>query len=188
MQQVLVTAVLTVFVLQAAGACAGQSNAQTPVNADAKVLADFKERVNAYVDLRKKADDGAPSLKQTADPAEIKAAQTELAKRLMAARAGAKRGDIFTPEITLQFRRLLRPEVKDPDTKQLILDDNPGNIKFKVNGPYPDAEPLSTVPPNVLASLPALPADLEYRFVGKHMILRDSRANIVIDYIANAIG
>jgi hypothetical protein len=57
-----------------------------------------------------------------------------------------------------------------------------------VNGPYPDGEPLSTVPPNVLASLPQLPEDLEYRFLGKHMILRDSRANIVIDYIPNAIA
>jgi hypothetical protein len=188
MQQVLVTAVLSLFLLQADGACAGQSNAQTRVNPDAQVLADFKERVDDYVDLRKKADDGAPPLRETADPAEIKAAQAALAKRLMAARAGARHGDIFTPEIALRFRRLLRPEVKDPDTKQLILDDNPGNIKFKVNAPYPEAEPLSTVPPNVLASLPALPADLEYRFVGKHMILRDARANIVIDYIANAIG
>jgi hypothetical protein len=106
----------------------------------------------------------------------------------MAARAGAKRGDIFTPEIATRFRRLLRPETKDADTKKLIEDDNPGNLKFKVNGPYPDGEPLSTVPPNVLASLPVLPEDLEYRFVGKHMILRDSRANIVIDYIPNAIA
>ncbi len=188
MKQLFVTAVLSAVVLQAASACAGPSNAQTRVNADAKVLTDFKERVKAYVDLRNKADDGAPRLKQTEDPAEIRTAQTALATRLMVARAGAKRGDIFTPEITLRFRQLLRPEVNNPDTKQLIQEDNPGNIKFKVNGPYPDAEPLSTVPPNVLASLPALPADLEYRFVGKHMILRDSRANIVIDYIANAIG
>ena len=60
-------------------------------------------------------------------------------------------------------------------------------MKFKVNGPYPDEEPLSTVPPNVLASLPELPEDIEYRFVGKHLILRDARANLIIDYIANAI-
>lgn len=52
---------------------------------------------------------------------------------------------------------------------------------------YPENEPLSTVPPNVLMTLPMLPEDMEYRFVGKHMILRDARANLIIDYIANAL-
>ena len=186
MRHVLLTAVLSLSVLPATTACAVQSQEQ--VNPEAKVAIDFKERIDKYVDMRKQADDGVPKQKQTEDPAKIQSAQEELAKRIMAARAGAKRGDIFTPEITARFRRLLRPEVKDSDTKKLILDDNPGNIPFKVNGPYPDKEPLSTVPPNVLASLPQLPEEIEYRFVGKHLILRDSRANLVIDYIANVIA
>lgn len=200
MKHVLRTAVLSMFVVQAAVGCATQANDQRPTNdqkatsdqkptnPDATVLLDFNQRVKAYVDLRKKADDGAPPLKETEDAAKIKIAQSALAQRIMTARAGAKRGDIFTPEITQRFRRLLRPEVKDADTKKLIQDDNPGSLKFKVNGPYPDGEPLSTVPPNVLASLPQLPEDIEYRFIGKHMILRDSRANIVIDYMPNAIA
>jgi hypothetical protein len=188
MRHVLRTAVLSVFVLQAAVACTTQANDQKLANPDAKVLLDFNERVKAYIDLRKKADDGAPPLKETEDPAKIKTAQTALATRIKAARAGAKHGDIFTPEITVRFRRLLRPEVKDPDTKKLIQDDNPGSFKFNINGFYPETEPLSTVPPNVLQSLPQLPEDLEYRFVGKHMILRDARANIIIDYIPNALA
>jgi len=44
------------------------------------------------------------------------------------------------------------------------------------------------VPPNVLASLPPLPKDIEYRFVNKHLILRDARANLIIDYIPNALS
>ncbi len=193
MRHVLITVVLSMSLLPVGTAGAGQADKDTPmrVNADAKVLADFQARIKAYDDLRKKADGGggAPTLKETEEAGKIKVAQDALAKRIMAARGpNAKRGDIFTPEITLRFRRLLRPEVKDADTKQLILDDNPGNVKFKVNGPYPSAEPLSTVPPNVLASLPELPPDLEYRFVGKHLILRDSRANLIVDYIANVIA
>ena len=188
MRHVLVAAVLSVLALQVGNAGALQTNNETRTNPDAKVLADFNERVDAYIDLRKKADDGAPPLKETSDPANIKTAQTALAARIAAARTGARHGDIFTPEIALRFRRLLRPELKDPDTKKLVAEDNPGSFKFKINDPYPDGEPLSTVPPNVLASLPQLPGDLEYRFVGKHMILRDSRANIIIDYVANAIA
>jgi len=161
---------------------------QKPVNADAQVLLDFKERVDKYVELRKKADDSAPPMKKTDDPAELRVAQQGLAERIGAARHPAKQGDIFTPEITARFRKLLRPEAKDPGTKAAIKDDNPGNIPFKVNGPYPSKEALSTMPPNVLASLPPLPKDIEYRFVSKHLILRDVRANLIIDYIPNAIS
>jgi hypothetical protein len=159
------------------------------VNRDAQLLLEFKERVDNYIELRKKADDGAPPLEKTADSEKIREAQLAVAKRIRAARAGAKHGDIFTPEIAAHFRRLLRPEVKDKGTKTSITDDNPGAFPFKVNDPYPDKEPLSTVPPNVLATLPKLPEnqDLDYRFVGKHLILRDSRANLIVDYVPNVL-
>jgi hypothetical protein len=160
------------------------------VNPHAALLADFKERVDKYVELRKKADDSAPPLKETKDPAKIREAQEALVERIGAARAGTKRGDIFTPEISAHFRRLLRPELKEAGTKALMKDDdpNPDSVAFKINAPYPDKQPLSTVPPNVLATLPRLPKDIDYRFVGKHLILRDVRANMIIDYLPNAIS
>jgi len=154
---------------------------------DAGVLADFKERLDQYVALRNKVDDGAPALKKTDDPSKIRVAQQTLAERVRSARSTATQGDIFAPDIAAYLRRLMRPEAKDPETKASIKDDNPGAIPFKVNGEYPDKEPLSTVPPNVLQALPKLPDDIEYRFVGKHMILRDGRANLIIDYMTNAV-
>jgi hypothetical protein len=161
---------------------------QPAVNSDAEALADFKKRIDHYVDLRKTADGAAPSLNETKDPAKIRMAQQGLAERIRLARNGAKRGDIFTPDVAAKFRRLLRPELKERGTKDLIGDDNPGAVPFKINGAYPDNEPLSTVPPNVLSSLPQLPKDIEYRFIGKHLVLRDSRANLIIDYMTNAIA
>ena len=70
----------------------------------------------------------------------------------------------------------------------LLKDDDPKAFPFKVNTFYPDKEPLSTVPPNVLQTLPPLPEEIEYRFIQKHLILRDARANLIIDYIPNAIS
>ncbi len=187
MKHVLITAVLSMSFLQGMHASAVQAD-KPPVNPEAKVLADFKTRIDG---VRRPAEEGG----QRGADAEGDRRSGEDPDGAGSARQ-AHHDDPrprqawrhFHPEITLRFRRLLRPELKDPDTKQLIQEDNPGNVKFKVNGPYPDAEPLSTVPPNVLASLPQLPPDLEYRFVGKHLILRDSRANLVVDYIANAIA
>jgi hypothetical protein len=43
------------------------------------------------------------------------------------------------------------------------------------------------MPANLLAALPDLPPDLEYRFVGRHLILRDARANMIIDEVPHAI-
>jgi hypothetical protein len=154
---------------------------------DARVLGDFKARVEKYDALRNKADDSAPPLEPSSSPAKIKDAQHGLAERIGAARVGVKPGEIFTPEIVPVFKRLLRPEAALHETKEAMKEDKPVVVSFKVNGPYPDKQPVATVPPNVLAALPQLPKDIEYRFIEKHLILRDSRANLIIDYIPNAI-
>ncbi len=160
---------------------------QPPAPKDPKLAADFTARVEKYVELRKKADDSAPPLKETKDPAKIKAAQQGLVERIGAARSDAKQGDIFTPEIAAYFRHLMRPESKETGTKEIMKEDKVGTVPFKNNGPYPDEKPLVTAPPNILGALPPLPKDIDYRFVGKHLILRDSRANSIIDYMLNAI-
>lgn len=180
---------LTVLMLGLVGTSAMATQAQPPVNHDAKLLADFKARVDQYDALRKKADDSAPPLKNTEKSSDIKAAQQALVERIGAARAGAKQGDIFTPEITKLFRRVLRPEAQEKDAKTLLNEDKPNlaAVAFKINGPYPDKQPLATTPPEMLAKLPVLPEDVEFRFVDKHLILRDARANTIIDYIPNAI-
>jgi hypothetical protein len=158
-----------------------------PANVDAQVVADFKARVDKYVELHKKADDSAPPLKETKDAGKIKNAQQGLVERIGAARSDAKPGDIFTPEIAAYFRRILRPESKEPGAKAIMKEDKPVAVPFKINGPYPDKQPLVTVPPNILEALPPLPKDIDYRFVDKHLILRDSRANSIIDYMLNAL-
>jgi hypothetical protein len=170
-------------------ACAA-ATAQPRVNPDAKVIADFKARLDQYVELRDAADNTAKPMKEAPVGAagEIKEAQLSLAERIGVARKGAKQGDVFTPEAAARFKRLLRPEVKEKGTKEQIKDDNPETgVPFKVNATYPDKEPLSTVPPNVLQTLPPLPKDIEYRFVGKHLILRDARSHLIIDFILNAL-
>src|SRR6476619_6423345 len=88
----------TVLVVALAAAGSAFTQAKPPVNPDAQVLADFKACIDKYVEIRKKADDSAPSLKKTDDPAKIKAAQLALGERIGAARAGVKPGEIFTPE------------------------------------------------------------------------------------------
>ena len=105
------------------------------------------------------------------------------------ARAGAKQGDIFTPEAQAVIKRLLETVFGGPDGKQLkasIMDENPVSVKLAVNGRYPDAVPISTVPPQVLQTLPKLTEDLEYRFINDNLIILDSHAHVIADYISDA--
>lgn len=159
-------------------------------NADALVLADFAKRIETYMDMRNKVEKGAAEQEETSDPAKIRAAQVTLAERIRAARKDARAGDIFTPEIRAAFRRLMYPETKGAqgrETKAEMKEDAPTAVPLKVNADYPEGRALPTVPPNVLANLPRLPEQLEYRIVEKHLILRDVDANVIVDYIPNAI-
>ena len=56
----------------------------------------------------------------------------------------------------------------------------------RVNAEYPLGAPRSTVPPSVLLTLPPLPACLHYRFVGRDLILVDSVAQLIVDFLPAA--
>jgi len=150
------------------------------------VVARFNTRLRAYADLRSELEKGLPPLTVTDDPADIRRAERALAKRIRKARETARPGDIFSPDITDEFRKALRRET-NANTWAVIMDDNPGTFPVRVNGAYPRKQPLSSVPSNILAALPRLPDDVEYRFVGRHLILLDIRARVILDRIPYAI-
>ena len=165
-----------------------QKATASPANPDSAILADFNARLDKYVKVQRALLKHEP-LKETKDPADITARQDVLAGQLKHIRSNAKQGDIFTPQVAALFKRLMNPELKGAEgreTKDEIKQETPA-VELKVNATYPSSQPLTTVPPNLLANLPQLPKDVEYRFVGKHLILRDVDANIIIDYIYNAI-
>jgi hypothetical protein len=126
-------------------------------------------------------------LRLTDDPREILKAEHALAKRIRVVRAGAHGGEIFTPEISAAFKHALVLETR-ASTCASILDDNPGTFSYSINDTYPKRRPLSTMPAGMLIWLPRLPTDVEYRFVGQQLILHDTRANVILDRILDAIA
>ena len=169
-----------------------KTGADPSVNPDAAAMADFKARVEKYAALHKSLAKGGAAQKENANPDRIAAQKTELAAKIQAARAGAKHGDIFAPEVRRTFRRLLAPELKGEDgrdAKAVLKDDAPapGTVPFKVNAKYPENQPKPTMPANLLMNLPRLPEPLEYRVVGQHLLLLDTAADVIVDYVLNAI-
>jgi hypothetical protein len=173
---------------------AGEAKTSTDpqVNPNAAVMADFKARVEKYADLHKDLAKGDAKQKENASAAQVDVQKAALTAKIQAARANARQGDIFTPEMRLIFRRLLAPELKGEDgrdAKAIIKDDAPaaGTVAFKVNAKYPEGQPTPTMPTNLLLNLPPLPEPLEYRVVGQHLLLLDTKADLVVDYILNVM-
>lgn len=163
----------------------------TQVNPHAKALAGFQESIKSYMTLRQKLQAELPALATDAAPEELHKHQLALAAKIRAARRTAKPGDIFNPDLRIVIRTLMSQVFGGPEGKQLkadIMDENPGRIRIAINERYPDGVPLSTVPPQVLAGLPKLPPqELEYRFLGRALILLDTGAQLIVDVMENAI-
>jgi hypothetical protein len=47
------------------------------------------------------------------------------------------------------------------------MDDNPGRFAHAIDGSYPSGKTLATMPTIILRHLPALPAGIQFRFVGR---------------------
>jgi len=158
----------------------------------------FNARLAAYTKARKDAVSNLPSLKAKATPEQIRDREQAFAKAIRGSRAGAQPGDVFTPEIRPLILSILKSEIKGPhnrDTRASIKEGNPRHEKapgevepaIAVNAIYPKNSPLSTVPPVLLERLPQLPKELEYRFVGRTLILRDRDSSLIVDYLKEAV-
>ena len=162
-----------------------------PVNEDAKALAGFLERVNQYVTLHQKLENTLPKLSKESTPQQVDSHQRALTKLLQDARQDAKQGDIFTPEAQAVVKKLVTKIFSGPDGAGLrasVMDENPGVPNMKVNSRYPDEIPVSTIPPQLLEGLPKLPEEMEYRFVGNDLILMDTHAHIIADFVPDTFA
>jgi hypothetical protein len=120
-----------------------------------------------------------------------------LATAMTAARSKAKPGDILLPEIRPLFRKLLAEQLLGPDAlaaRKALSEGNSAEeegetvpVVVRVNAPYPKGAARSTVPASVLLTLPTLPECLHYRFVGRDLILVDTVAQIIVDFMSTAV-
>lgn len=160
----------------------------------AEALRHFEEEVAEYAELhdRQLAKLG---LRVPADAQEMVAAQKALAHAIAAKRAKARPGDVFRPEVQPLFRRLIAEQLQGPDAldaRRTLLEGDPEDgdsvlpVVVRVNAEYPPGAERSTVPPSLLLTLPPLPACLHYRFVDRDLILVDSVAQLIVDFLPAA--
>lgn len=152
---------------------------------DADTLATFARNVQAYADRRAKLEAGLPPLDVTTNATEIERFERRLAERIRKGRPST-RYQVFTRTMAEEIKQLLQSHA-DPSTVALILDDGPVEFDVDVNNSYSKQRSLATMPPNLLLLLPDLPSGLQYRFAGRHLLLLDVRANMIVDEIPFAL-
>jgi hypothetical protein len=147
----------------------------------------FTTRIETYFELRARLQRTVPAVTVTDDVGQIRRGTRSLANAIRVARHGAMQGEFFTVATSAELKRTLAL-IMDADVWAAIMDDNPGAFSHDIDGSYPEGKTRSTMPGIVLASLPRLPDDIEFRFLGRHLILYDTRANTIIDQLPNAIA
>lgn len=152
-------------------------------------LKDFDRRVNAYVEQKKHLQEGLPDPKAgDRGTGKVEHIEDTLAARIQAARRTARPGDVFG-EAAAHFRRIIEHDTQTRGIRDAYnaMQEVPAQSPPAVNAIYPEKAALATVPPLILVNLPRLPDGLEYRFMGRDLILRDRDANLIVDFVPGAV-
>jgi hypothetical protein len=180
---------VSLWILLCSAACTAIP--QTAVNPDAQIQKDFDKRIQDYVKLCNTAREGLHKLKPTQSADTIQVHEKGLAHRIRELRRNAAQGDIFTPDIATEFRRLIGMTMQGQDATRVhksLERAEPVHLQsLRVNRSYPEGVPLQSTPATLLQNLPKLPKELEYRVVGRALVLRDTEANLIVDFISDAI-
>jgi hypothetical protein len=183
-------ACLLLLALAGVARIGSQPLAQDPPGQSEAPRQTFLQRVDDYVALHRHLELLLPPEVITSDPERLMVPRRALAAELRTARAGARQGDIFSPDVARYFRTLIAETLRQAgitDLLETIEDENTVKLVPRVNGDYPAGASVSMMPPSLLAALPPLPAELEYRFAGRDLILWDLHPSLIVDFVPNAV-
>jgi hypothetical protein len=159
------------------------------VNLQAAALVEFQNNLQAYLRLRNELSDRLTPLSSTPSAAELAARQESLAEALRANRKTARPGDVIPAVVGALVRQAVNEDMRRRSAadKRGAFEEVPNGPVPQVNQTYPADAALATVPPLLLANLPRLPDNLQYRFYARHIVILDGDAEIVVDYVPNAL-
>lgn len=167
----------------------GSARTTQAVNPAGAAVLEFHTRVAAYVKVHQQAESQVPKLGETSDPSNIARREVALGEAIRQRRAGAQPGDVFCEAVRPVLAKAIQQDFvsRSRVDRKAIIQELPPSFSLTVNMTYPSTIPLATVPAKLLRALPDLPPQLEYRIVGRHLILRDVKANIVVDYLKDVV-
>ena len=161
---------------------------------DVVATQNFQERVAEYVTVHQLLEAPLPPLSVSRDLGPVRSAMRALQMRIQRARINARQGDIIAPEVARMFRRHIAACLTRQEWAALFADMSedeqgrpvPPPPALHVNMPWPEEVAFEFVPPQLLQTLPRLPAELQYRIIGRHLVLWDHHADLIVDVLPGA--
>lgn len=104
----------------------------------------------------------------------------------------AREGHLFPPDVAAAFRgrisHTLAEHGVDPADLLAEMNDDvqPGARPPEVNHAFSWANG-NMMPPCLIEALPALPRDIQYRLVGRDLVVLDTRTSLIIDILRNGL-
>ena len=150
----------------------------------------FDDAIAEYMAMRHKLRSEVRGPVQNSSAAQLNDASDALAGAIERARKGAKAGAIFGEPVAAVIKRRIADAVRTENLAAVLAhidDEGAPSLAPKVHLRLPVSEQMATMPPSVLKVLPVVPKELEYRILGRYLILRDVDASLILDYIPLAV-
>jgi hypothetical protein len=182
--------IIVLFLGVVAGAFATRSDSGQSAPERLVLRDEFARRVDAYVALHRQLEQLLPPEIVTRDLDALFAPRRAMNREMRMARREARQGDIFTPALEDYFRTVIAETLRRErivDLLATIEDQNTVHVRAKVNGDYPAGRSVPAMLPCLLESLPPLPREVRYSFVGPDLILWDLHAGLIVDYVRQAV-
>ena len=157
---------------------------------DSPAIAQFQAEIAKYMAIRRGLLNELSGPKGDSSATELNNASDALAAAIQRRRPNKEPGALFPPAVAEALKRRVSDAVRSANLVPVLagIDDESGGVgQPTVYLRYPAAEQMATMPPSILAVLPALPKELEYRIVGTYLVIRDTDAALVLDFIPAAV-
>ena len=153
----------------------------------------FVAATRDYAAMHRRLERQLPPIEISSSPDAIRRAVEDMATAVRVARADARQGDFFTPELAPLLRNRINEGLRahgfsadDVLTAERRDAIDPSTVRLSVNGTFPWVAG-SAMFPCVINALPPLPPELQYRIVGSTLVLIDVHASLIVDLLPNAL-
>ena len=190
MTRLFLLAVSALLIVAEAVSSASAPQAAAGPPAELAEIKQFHDAIADYLALRNGLRKEVSGPVKDSTSVQLNNASDALAGAIQRARPNAEVGAIFSePVATIIKRRIADAAGAEKLRKALadIDDEGAASSTPKVHLRLPVSEHLATMPPSLLVVLPQLPKELEYRILGRYLILRDVDASLILDYIPAAV-
>ena len=170
-------------------ATAGAQTTEPP----AQAITAFEAATHDYAVMHRRLERQIGSIEFGTPVPEINRIITELAAAIRAERRDASQGDLFTPAVSHAFRARINEALlahgytaDDVRTAGRVDGVDYGHVGLQVNDTFPWLLAVAMFP-CVIAVLPPLPPELQYRIVDDDLVLIDIHAGLIVDILPHAV-